>query len=153
MNLATRARLRSWGRRSLFLLSLSVVACGKADDKPGQTCLSARSLDCATTYAPTFRAIFDNRLQVTCGAGGRSCHSDDGHQAGLILSDFDTAYDSLLGLDEAGRARVIPGDPECSVLEQRLESNDPNFVMPVGSKLADGELCAIRKWIANGAEK
>jgi hypothetical protein len=134
------------------VVSLIAAGCGNHEE-PAPACLSQRSVECAPTYAPTFRAIFDNRLQVTCGAGGRSCHAAGGHQAGLVLSDFDVAYDSLLGLDSAGRARVIAGDPECSVLEQRLESDDSAVVMPVGAKLPEGELCAIRQWIANGATK
>lgn len=149
-----RALRKSMRYSTLWLvLALALPACGKKDDEPSSACLSELSLDCSPTYAPTFRAIFDNRLQVTCGAGGRSCHSSTGQQAGLVLDDFDAAYDSLLGQGEAARARVIPGDPECSLLEQRLESRDPNFVMPVGSRLAAGELCAIRQWIAGGAKK
>jgi len=142
----------SWIWRSSLVAAFTVAACGNKEE-PAPACLSERSVECAPTYAPTFRAIFDNRLQLTCGAGGRSCHSSAGQQAGLILSDFDVAYDSLLGLDQAGRARVIPGDPECSLLELRLESDDASFVMPVGAKLAAGELCAIRRWIADGATK
>jgi hypothetical protein len=135
-----------------LLLAALTGACGSSESA-GPPCLSELSLDCSPTYAPTFRAIFDNRLQVTCGAGGRSCHSSSGRQAGLVLDDFDAAYAALLGSDAAGRARVVPGDPECSLLEQRLESNDSDYVMPVGAKLKDGELCAVRQWIASGAKK
>jgi hypothetical protein len=116
-------------------------------------CLKRLTLDCAMTFAPKFESIFDNRLRPTCGAAGVSCHGSAGAQAGLVLDDIDQAYDSLLGLDRANNARVIPNDPECSPLMMRLESDDPGTVMPVGSKLPEGERCSIRNWIANGAER
>jgi hypothetical protein len=73
-------------------------------------------------------------------------------QAGLVLLGRDEAYDHLLGETDS-RARVVPGDPECSLLVQRLESTDPQFVMPVGMRLPEGQRCAVRQWVAAGAEK
>lgn len=118
--------------------------------------LAKLPLDCQVTFMPTYSSIYTNLFAKTCGAAstGSSCHGPSGKQSGLLLSGKDAAYDSLLGNAADHRARVIPGDPECSVLEQRLESDDPNFRMPLGAmKLADGELCAVRQWIANGASK
>jgi hypothetical protein len=141
--------------RLLWLIAaLSVFGCsGKDDPAPtGPSCLDELELDCAVTYEPTFQAIFENRMQETCGGGGRSCHSSSGAHAGLVMDDIDLAYNGLLGLD-GGKARVVPGDPECSLMVHRLESNDEDFQMPPGDKLSDGERCAIRQWIANGAER
>lgn len=114
-------------------------------------CLDPLELDCSLTFAPTFESIFENRIQSTCGAAGNSCHGSEGQQGGLVLDDIDVAYDSLL--EGSDPPKVIPGDPECSPLMARLESDDPGFVMPVGAKLPEGERCAIRNWIAMGAEK
>jgi hypothetical protein len=139
------------------MLLLSVAggfACG--DDAPGdpKACLDPLPLDCAPSYEPTFDMIFANALR-SCGASTTfgSCHAAQGSKGGLVLSDPDVAYQSLLRLVD-GRARVEPGNPECSVLTQRLESDDPSFRMPVGREsLAAGQRCAIRQWIAGGAER
>jgi hypothetical protein len=145
------------------LLSCLWCACGDDDGDDGgggagngpgpSTCLEDLDLECAPTFAPTFDAFFENQLSTTCGSSvtGTSCHGPDGAQAGLVLGDADTAYDALLGMGSDGSPRVIPGDPECSGLMKRLESDDPTFVMPVGAQLDEGERCAIRQWIADGA--
>jgi hypothetical protein len=119
---------------------------------PG-ACLEPLDLDCSPTFQPTFQNFYDNQLS-SCGAAstGASCHGPDGGQGGLYLTDIDEAYDMLLSPPDAS-PRVIPGDPECSLLIQRLESDDPAFGMPPGAKLRDAERCAIRQWIANGAER
>jgi hypothetical protein len=126
---------------------------GSPDDAGPGNCIAALSLDCEPTYPATFEAFYEHRIAVTCGAAstGASCHGADGAQGGLVLSGQDQSYDALLG-DIDGRARVIPGDPECSILMRRLESDDPEFVMPVGMPLREGERCAVRQWIAAGAE-
>jgi hypothetical protein len=100
--------------------------------------------------------LYDNLFVKTCGSPGTgaACHSADGKQGGLVLADIDTAYDMLLGTD-GGHARVVPGNPECSVLVERVESTDPAFRMPLNSDmpLSDGLRCAIRQWIQNGATR
>jgi hypothetical protein len=138
-------------------LALTCIACG--DDTGGapqdaSVCLSTLPRACTPLYRPTFDNIFANRLGMTCGASstGGSCHAAKGAMAGLVLETKDAAYDALLGAG-GGRQRVIPGDPECSLLVQRLESNNPGFSMPPGAKLSADERCAIEQWIANGAER
>ncbi len=138
------------------LLLAALSACGGKEDPPAPAepaCLSELSLDCEVTFEPTFDAIFENRMGRTCGGGGRSCHASAGARAGLVLDEIEGAYAALLGLDEAAKPRVIPGDPECSLMMKRIESNDPDYQMPVGDKLPEGERCAIRQWIANGAAR
>jgi len=145
----------------LLALVLLAAACDGDDagsdgghDGGRGRCLDPLPLDCEPTYPPTFQAFYEKRIVRTCGAAGTggSCHGPEGQKGGLVLSSADQAYDSLLGeLD--GRPRVIPGDPECSILEQRLESEDPDFLMPVGMPLTEGERCAVRQWIADGAER
>ncbi|MDD9936702.1 MAG: hypothetical protein OXT09_24030 [Myxococcales bacterium] len=144
-------------------VAAALLACSDdADDGGGAgngsqppACLEPLDLDCAPTFAPTFEGFFDNQLSTTCGSTGTgvSCHGPDGAQGELVLDDADTAYDQLLGPGTDGEPRVIPNDPECSPLIQRLESDDPTFVMPVGGKLSDGERCAVRQWVANGAQR
>ena len=146
--------------RTLLLFGGLLAGCNS--DNPGQTdagagsCLAPLALDCTPSYEPaTFDKIYENIFAKTCGSPGTGsqCHGNDGGQAGLFLAEHDQAYDLLLGKN-GGRARVIAGDPECSILEQRLESKDPAFRMPVGGKpLSPEDLCAIRHWIADGARR
>lgn len=127
---------------------------GGAGGSDGPTCLDPLPQSCDPTFAPTYEAFYDNLLGRTCGASstGSSCHGPDGGMAGLYLHDRDMAYDYLLGnVDD--RARVVPGDPECSVIVQRIESKDPNFFMPPTARLSDGQRCAIEQWIAMGAQR
>ena len=143
------------------LLALSSFAVACSDDASGSNdvvdasmCLPEFSLDCTPEYQPTFDNIFDNRLGVTCGAAstGGSCHAEAGAMAGLVLATPQGAYTGLLGIDGA-RQRVIAGDPECSLLIQRIESTDPGFGMPPGRRLSANERCAFVKWVAGGAKQ
>ncbi len=125
-------------------------------DAGDQHCLEPPlSLDCTPAFDPSYQALYTNLLRKTCGAPetGVSCHGPDGAQDGLVLSDNAQGYDYLLGKVD-GRARVVAGKPECSVLEQRLESNDPGFRMPAGMpQLPEDVRCAVRQWIAMGAKR
>jgi len=118
----------------------------------GVECLSELNLDCDIAIQPTFDGFYESQLRSTCSAGGGTCHGPEGASGGLVLSDPDDAYDYLLGRMD-GRARVLPGNPECSILIQRLESDDPDFVMPVRNQLDEGVRCAVRQWVANGAQR
>jgi hypothetical protein len=140
-------------RRVAVALALGISLVGQAgcpadDDAPA--CLSAVDLECEPSFAPTFDAFWGNH-GASCVAG-RACHGE-GTQSGLVLAGgADAAYDALLGGAD-GRARVIPSDPACSVLVQRLDSEDDRFVMPRGMPLPEGARCAVRHWIANGATR
>jgi len=84
-----------------------------------------------------------NRLELSLGGcrDGRA----RGHHA-------DQTYDALLGI-KGGVKRVLPRDPACSPLMVRLESPDPNFVMPRGDRLSEPALCVFVQWIKQGAQK
>jgi len=135
------------------------LAGGCASDPAPAACVSDLQLDCTPAYAPTYDTIFADVLVPRCGASssnGTSCHygpSAESAKGGLPLSDPDMAYRALLGeLD--GRARVIAGDPQCSILVERLESSDPNFLMPDrGKPLPEDVRCAVRQWVAMGAPR
>lgn len=117
-----------------------------------EACLAdlASTETCSPLYAPTFNNIHQNTMLVSCSVAGGACHSSQGAKGGLDLEDADTAYGQLLGSD--GRARVVAGKADCGILVARLEATDSS-VMPVGQPLSDAERCAIRQWIANGAER
>ena len=137
------------------VLTSIVCACTSPIDAGEQACVEPLDVQCTPAYSPTFDAIYSNLLSRSCGAPGTGsvCHSAQGMQGGLDLSELDRSYESLLGLGGGG-VRVLPGDPACSVLIQRLESEDPMTRMPVGSaQLSLGERCVVRKWIAEGAPR
>lgn len=136
-------------RRLLLALSWLLIACN-GDDSAASACLAELELECETEYEPTFENFHKFEIKQTCGTGGSLCHGPSGNKGNLTLDvdDADGAYDALVS-----GGLVIPGDPECSVLIQRLESEDRSFVMPQGRQLSDEERCSIRKWVANGAER
>lgn len=137
-------------RRLCFaaVLLVQLAACNGDDGSASASCLPELELDCERAYDPTFEEFYAREIEQTCGANGSSCHGPTGNKGNLTLGDIDDAHDALI---ESGL--VIPGDPECSPLIQRLESRDVNFVMPQGQRLEEEHLCAIRQWVANGAER
>jgi hypothetical protein len=138
------------------LLAAVLPSCGD-DGAPGDDpaqCLESLPMDCAATLSPTFDTIYDKVFSASCGAVGQgtSCHGSEGLKGGLGLFSADVAYEDLLGMN--GRARVVLGDAKCSILMQRLESNDAKFRMPLGDKmLPPGVRCAIQRWIDDGAAR
>jgi hypothetical protein len=141
-----------------LLIGVATLGACTADDSDGGAgmsggaCLAPLDLECTPAYEPTFDQIYDRRIRGTCATGGGNCHGAEGNKGGLTMADADGAYNALLGVG-LGHARVIAGDPECSVLIKRLESDDLSFVMPLGRPLSAGERCTIRQWVANGAER
>ena len=81
-----------------------------------------------------------------------ACHGpDEGtREAELRLDSFDGATAEL-----DGRRALVPGKPDESELVSRIESSDPDVVMPPpdsGHILKPLEKDLIRKWIAAGGE-
>jgi hypothetical protein len=138
------------------LLALALPSCGDdgaGGDDPAQ-CLESLPMDCAADRPTTFDAIYKSVFSASCGAVGQgtSCHGSEGLKGGLGLFSADVAYEDLLGMN--GRARVVPGDAKCSILMQRLESNDATFRMPLRDKMLLPEVrCAIQRWIDDGAAR
>ena len=144
-------------RLALAVLGVSaLLGCKDEPSAPQDACIEPLPECDNPTVPPTFEQIYTHAFEG-CGAAstGPSCHSAEGAQHGLVMSNIDTAYDHLLGIgDSDGRARVLPDDPWCSPLLARIESTDAGFVMPRGSdRLSDGYRCAIRQWILSGADR
>ncbi len=143
--------------RLLWLLGLAAVAvaCKSDNAPPAHACLATLAPDCVPLYDPTFDNLYKNVLGTSCGASttGSSCHSERGAMAGLVMQTANEAYDHLLGKSD-GRKRVIAGNPECSLLMERLASDDPRFRMPPGQmQLGAMERCAFQLWISEGAKR
>jgi hypothetical protein len=126
---------------------------GSPNGPPTPSCVANLTTTCQPLYdPPTYQAIYDNILHTSCAIGLGSCHTSDAAKGGLVLDSADVAYAGLLGT-MGGRARVQPGDPACSLLVIRLESSDPNFVMPKGSRLSEQAICDFVQWISQGAKR
>jgi hypothetical protein len=147
--------LRLLSLRTLLSFTAVLAACG--DDgggggagMSGGACLQPLELECTPSYPPTFDNIYSQLIDDTCAIS--ACHSPASNAGNLSFGDADAAYETLLN-ERRAEPLVIPGDPECSVLMKRLESTDLDFVMPARSPLSANERCAIRQWVANGAER
>jgi hypothetical protein len=135
-------------------LRLASMACAAAllagcpgDDDP--TCVEI-DLGCTPQYEPTLANIQANTFAPTCALEGTACHATTGARGGLILETEDDSYRFLV---EDARARVIAGDPACSKIVERISGQSSLGNMPPGGMLADGEICAIVQWIADGAPR
>jgi hypothetical protein len=142
---------------SIVVGSLGLLACTTSDGNSSggePPCVQGLSVDCKAQYDPaTFDTIFTKILKPTCASGTGTCHTSDAAMGGLVFEDPDRAHAMLLGSD-GSRARVLPGDPACSLLMKRLSSTDPSYRMPRGpTPLTAGEQCTITKWIAAGGAR
>jgi hypothetical protein len=139
---------------ALFTCALCEAACSGPDvtsQSPPPTCVDDLNFTCAVQDdPPVYSTIYKRIIQPQCTLGS-SCHSTDGAMGGLVLANAEETYDALLGV-KGGAKRVVPRDAACSPLVVRLESHDPNFQMPRGSRLTDAELCDFVKWIQAGAQ-
>ena len=83
------------------------------------------------------------------------CHGPDktNNKAGLRLDDEASAYAALK--DTPGKHAIVPGSLENSEVWLRINSNDPDEVMPTPESnlvLTDSEKEIIASWIKQGAE-
>ena len=122
---------------------LVMVACG---DEPTEPACPPVIAECTPQYEPVFESVYTNTIQRSCGVGGNSCHGSAAPAGNLDLSSPSVAYDQLLMNN-----RVIPNDPSCSVIVQRMHHADSSLLMPPGSPLSDAEICSVQKWIEAGA--
>ncbi|HMI85893.1 MAG TPA: c-type cytochrome domain-containing protein [Polyangiaceae bacterium] len=147
--------------RATFLVllagAISSIQCSGGDDggnlPPPPSCVENLNIDCKELRfdPPVYSKIFTGIIQPQCTLGS-SCHGIDGAMGGIVLANADDTYDTLLGL-KGGPKRVLPNDPKCSPFMVRLESRDPNYQMPRGSRLTEPELCDFVQWIKQGASK
>jgi hypothetical protein len=141
-------------RATLLLLGMLVLACGGDDGSDeGLTCVEGLADACTPAFDPTWQNVYANVVSPTCGGSGSSCHAAAGKQGGLDLSSAPKAHAALLGHDEVGKARVVPGDPACSILMERIETSDLQKRMPLGAPqpLSAATRCAVQQWIEKGA--
>jgi hypothetical protein len=131
---------------------MALAACGCTGKGAASECVTSVSATCSPLYPPTFDEVYTRTLAPTCAQPGGVCHGSSGVQGGLFFATEDSAYGLLLG-ETDGHPRVLPGNPSCSILVERLESTDPTKVMPPEAPLSAAETCAIVQWISGGAKR
>jgi len=120
---------------TLAALAPLALGCAGAEEEP-------------VTLAQLQQSIFT----PSCSFG--ACHGGLNPKNGLDLSTLEASYASLLGEDGAGTARVIPGDPDGSLLLLALEGPVLEVrQMPLGFSLPAAAIEQVRAWIASGAPK
>lgn len=96
---------------------------------------------------------FNTRIRPLLSDRCYACHGPDANsrKAGLRLD----LQEALVHVTDKGKRLIQPGQPEASLLYQRITHSDPDEVMPpVDSKLSlsPQEKTWIREWIEQGAE-
>lgn len=140
-------------RKNLLWPALGAVAafgCGGGDDGDdgGSNVPTKPSFTRVTKEVITFK---------TCG--GPLCH-DSSAVAGFALGSRDQLHATLVGQKAAGPEcatsgldRVVPGDPDSSLLYLKLSSAPPcGEPMPLMNPLEVSQVELVRQWIAEGAK-
>jgi len=102
---------------------------------------------------PTLASIQANVFTPSCAISG--CHTGMGAQAGLNLEP-DSSWGALVNIvssQDVLRIRVVPMDPDGSLLIQKLEGTAMlGARMPAdGNYLQQSTVDVIRRWIQDGA--
>lgn len=83
-----------------------------------------------------------------------TCHAGAVGAGGLNLQG--DSYEKLVGVaspNETDKQYVVPGDPDASLLMERLVTEDTVKRMPQGTEpLDDARIELVRSWIADGAQ-
>lgn len=144
--MGARIRLSFLSLSLLGLVTSGFFGCSDTD-----VCLSLDT-ECEPLYEPTFENVYQNTLEPRCGVPGAACHAREGAASGLVLADIDESYQRLTE-PAAGQPLVELDNLGCGVLLQRVGSESPAFQMPPSAPLPPAELCAIRQWVALGAQR
>ena len=145
-------RLGVW---AAFVAAACVVSAG-CDEKLSSIAGPTPGLE------PTFSSIQREIFSSTDAAGRRACtncHTNVGRNpAGGLNLLPDISYGALINVasvTNAGQTRVIPGNPDASILVRKLEGTPGTSGqrMPLGGPpyLTAGQIQIIRRWIELGA--
>ena len=133
--------------RLLGLAGLALAACSSSSAPSGPP----------ATFSEIYPLIYPRQTRAQCNF----CHSlpPNNTSNGLLSmgSEKATAYAALIGKTSAsshcsGKAYVVPGDPDHSLLLKKLTLPECGDRMPLGGDpLTPEQLEMIRSWIAAGA--
>jgi hypothetical protein len=132
---------RSFRIFGIAALACTTVACGGGDDP-----------DPAVTFAEISQEVVTT---TTCG--GPFCHGTTA--GGFVMGTPSATYAALVdqpasGAEcaDSGLKRVVPGDPDASLLYLKLAGNPPcGDEMPPGNPLSSDKVDLVRRWIEGGA--
>jgi hypothetical protein len=121
----------------------------------------AGDFDAGPIGSITFTSLYDDVFSQQAFGAGVSCANDYCHGAtgsgGLSVSTKQGAYDSLVNAEGSancgGEVRVVPGDPDASLLVQKITDPSCGERMPKDNEdsLSPETIGRIRAWIGAGA--
>ena len=106
----------------------------------------------SSASSDSFQNLYDTVLRPNCGP----CHTARAF-GGLSMPRASDGLEALVNRDAttaacAGRRRVIPGDPDNSVLFQKISGvNMCGSLMPPSGALSGADIEKVRSWIEQGA--
>ncbi|MEK7949596.1 PSD1 and planctomycete cytochrome C domain-containing protein [Luteolibacter soli] len=110
--------------------------------------LATSHLSAESTPDPAKLEFFEKRVRPILSENCYGCHSADTKAAG------DLRVDDLNGLLAGGNngPAVVPGDPEKSLLIQRIVHTEKRLLMPKESDpLSETQIADLKTWISDGA--
>lgn len=121
------------GLAVLLALTVNLAGCSDLGDGSGSP---------GPAPEPSFQEDVRPILAAHClqchGAGGGYGGLDLGSRAGLLAGGF-------------GGPSVVPGQPDSSLLVERLETDNAALRMPPSGPLTEAQIAVIREWITDGA--
>jgi hypothetical protein len=163
---AGRAMLRAW----LICGAPVVERTSDAAPAPGTPVGDALDPTICDEPEPTFESLFEKVIRGSCAVEG--CHAgvppDGTAPSGMMLLDPDDpalSYASLVGVaamgaecGDAARTRVVAGNPDASLLIQKLEGDGSPDGAECGDRMPQGgpylrqsTINVFREWITAGA--
>lgn len=130
--------MTNWLNRSSLPAAMIVATLG----------LALESVHAAEPAAVSFQQV-RHLMSNTCFR----CHGPDEkeRQAGLRLDKRESAVSKL----ESGKTAISPGKVDASEIVRRINSTDPDIVMPppsLNKPLSDADKKLLTKWVEEGAE-
>lgn len=129
--------------RALAAAAVSIVALA-----------TAGTAGAASPIAGKDPVVFNRDIRPILSDNCFVCHGPDEKKriSGLRLDNREGATRDL-----GGRAAIVPGDPDASVLLERVTHADANLRMPpayagTGKVVSEAEVELLRRWIEQGAE-
>ena len=120
---------------SVFLLALLIVGAGCKDENPVDVEFPTSNV----SYGAHVQPLFNQACALS------ECHDDGTHDSKLVLTSY-------TGLMNPQLLVVTPGDPQNSMLVQRIEGR-VGAQMPLDrNPLNDNQITGIRAWIGEGAK-
>jgi hypothetical protein len=146
-----------WGAAALVAASGIVVGCSDglidAGGQPSSMMEEPDPLAVPTDVAAgSLDDIHRTIILRSCAGQAGLCHNG---QFEPNLATPAQTYENLVlrpSIERGKQARVVPGDPDLSLLMDKLRNKDVISQMPLGAEpLPDEEIAAIEAWIEDGA--